>query len=66
MSNASVFAVKVLRPGRKQWWFLSAGGRTNHLRVHACQFRSREQAESVARDLERDNPGIKASVEPFA
>lgn len=59
------WAVKVLRPGRKQWWFLSNGGRCNHLRVHALQYAQKEHAEMKAAEIERDNPGVKCRVQLF-
>lgn len=57
-----VFRVKVLRPGRKRWEFLSSNGRTNSLRIHAINFRSQDDAKEQATYIEANNPGFKAKV----
>ena len=49
--------VKVLLYGDKRYRFLTAGGGTTLLLVHALTW-SAAEAEKIAADLVRDNPGV--------
>ncbi len=59
-----MFHVKVRKKGTKQFSFLSSGGTTNRLRVHALQFDTREKADTMVTHLRADNPDWEAVVRP--
>lgn len=64
MSEEYTHGVKVRKTGAKRWTFLSRGGHTNHLLVHALRM-SEEQAKTIADRLPQDNPGHEAKVVKF-
>lgn len=59
------FTVKVLLSGKKRWKFIGNGRSTTYLRVHAIQYATLDRADAVADEIMRDNPGVKAKVQPF-
>jgi len=57
-----MYAVKVKRLGAKRWDFLSSGGRTNGLRVHAVQFPTAEAAQAFVDTNSGANAGFAFKV----
>ena len=57
-----MYAVKVKQTTDKRWVFLSSGGRTNHLRIHAALFPTQERAQAVVDDIHESNDDWQAKV----
>jgi hypothetical protein len=61
------YCVKVRKVGKKSWAFLTSGGGTNRLRIHATEIKERAKADALAADVNESNPGEwEAKVEVFS
>lgn len=59
------YAIKVRRAGAKTFAFLTPGGGTNSLRVHAARFKGKDAAQLTADKSAPDNPGTEWKVVPL-
>lgn len=54
--QAPVFFIKFRSGTEKRWSFLTSGGGSSYLRIHAARFGSAEKAQAVIDANKDDNP----------
>lgn len=60
-----MYAIKVKANDEKRWSFLTSGGGTTYLRIHASQIEEKAKADKFAKEIAEDNPDFAVKVVPF-